>query len=263
MSLPAAPPDARIIYVGHATVLIELNGVQLLTDPILRNRIGVLRRHAQVDFDPAAYRSVEAVLISHLHHDHLDLPSLRRLGQEKRLIAPRGTAGWLRALGFRAVEELQVGETTQVGSVAITATYAVHDPARHRFGRRADACLGYLVQGSHSVYFPGDTDLFPAMAELCSELDLALLPVWGWGPTLGPGHLDPGRAAQALTLLRPRLAVPIHWGVLHPVGLSLFRPGFLTQPPLAFAALAAQLAPDVQVEILPPGGSLTLPKPRR
>ena len=73
-----------------------------------------------------------------------------------------------------------------------------------------------MVAGTASVFFAGDTDLFDEMSGLVPKLDLALLPIWGWGPTIGPGHLDPGRAAEALTLLAPRLAVPIHWGTLRP-----------------------------------------------
>ena len=78
-------------------------------------------------------------------------------------------------------------------------------------GRPADA-LGYVIAGGgRRVYFAGDTELFEEMSEL-RPIDLALLPVWGWGPSLNPGHLDPAGAARALALLRPRVAVPIHWG---------------------------------------------------
>jgi L-ascorbate metabolism protein UlaG (beta-lactamase superfamily) len=253
------PQDsAHITYVGHATVRIEMNGVRLLTDPILRNRVTFLRRDRRAGFAPTLYQDVDAVLISHLHHDHLDLPSLRLLGSDMRMIVPRGAGEWLRSCGFHAVEEIALGATLQVGSVTITATYADHDPFRNRFGRRADECLGYLAEGSHSIYFPGDTDLFPEMETLAPALDVALMPVWGWGPTLGPGHMDPLRAAQALTLLRPRLAIPIHWGVLRPAGFGLLKPAFLSQPPRSFAEHAALLAPKVQVQIIPPGESLTV-----
>jgi len=108
------------------------------------------------------------------------------------------------------------------------------------------------------VYFAGDTDLFPEMANLSDELDVALLPVWGWGPKLGVGHLTPERAAEALTLLWPRVAVPIHWGTLRPLAIGKIASNFLAEPPLAFRKHAAQLAPEVQVEILAPGRSLSL-----
>lgn len=253
---PAAP--TRLTYAGHATVLVEIDGVRLLTDPILRNRVSFLRRHQRTGFDPAAYRQVDAALISHLHLDHLDPPSLRLLGQDTRLIVPRGAGAWLRGQGFRRVTEVRIGEETAVGPVRIHATYADHDAARHRFGWRVDQSLGYRIQGSHTVYFSGDTDLFAGMAELGAGLDVALLPVWGWGPTLGAGHMDPRRAAEALALLQPRLAVPIHWGALRPTGFGLLNPSFLAEPPHTFAAHAAQIAPQVQVQIVPPGGSLAL-----
>ncbi len=96
------------------------------------------------------------------------------------------------------------------------------------------------------------------MAELGTSLDTALLPVWGWGPSLGPGHLDPERAAEALRLLRPRLAVPIHWGTFHPIGMGNGRSTFLHEPPLHFARHAALVAPDVRVEIVQPGSGLVL-----
>jgi L-ascorbate metabolism protein UlaG (beta-lactamase superfamily) len=115
-----------------------------------------------------------------------------------------------------------------------------------------------LIDGSYEIYFAGDTDLFPEMADIGLELDLAFLPVWGWGPNLGKGHMDPFRAAQALEHLRPEVAIPIHWGTYSPVGLELLRPKFLTRPPLDFAEHAARLSPRVAVHILQPGQSIFL-----
>jgi len=91
------------------------------------------------------------------------------------------------------------------------------------------------------------------------RLDVALLPVWGWGPTLGMGHLDPERAALAASLLQPRLCLPIHWGTFYPYGMGRVRPHLLTEPPHAFARHAATIAPEVAVRILPVGGSMALP----
>jgi len=116
------------------------------------------------------------------------------------------------------------------------------------------------VEGAgRRVYFAGDTDLFTEMAALARpRLDLALLPVWGWGPTLGSGHLDPVRAADAAALIHPRAVLPIHWGTLYPVAMHRFRPRPLIDPPHAFAAAVARVAPDVRVEVLAPGGALEL-----
>jgi L-ascorbate metabolism protein UlaG (beta-lactamase superfamily) len=125
-------------------------------------------------------------------------------------------------------------------------------------GRPRTDCLGYVIHGQYSVYFTGDTDLFDGMADIGQRVDVALLPVWGWGPTLGVGHMDPYRAAQALELLQPSLAIPIHWGTYFPSGLSPLLPDFVGQPPYEFARHANRLAPEVQVCVLDPGDALNL-----
>lgn len=245
----------RMQFIGHATALIELDGVRLLTDPVLRGRLAHLRRHARLPAEAHRPR-VDAVLISHLHHDHLDFPSLERLGQDVRLLVPRGAGPLLARRGYRHVEELGVGEAASVGDTRVVATPANHRGFRPPFGPRAE-CLGFLVEGSQRVYFAGDTDLFAAMRDL-RPVDLALLPVWGWGPTLGPGHLDPARAVEALARIRPRLGVPIHWGTLYPFGLGRWSHTFLTRPPREFAALAARRTPEIAVRIVEPGHALEL-----
>lgn len=246
----------HITYVGHATVLIEVGGYRFLTDPVLRSRVAHLRRRGPA-VDPGWATRIDAVLLSHLHLDHFDLPSLRRLARETRLIVPHGAGGLLHRQGFRLVEELRPDQTTVIGGLPVTATHALHSGRRPPLGPTA-AALGFLIGEKRRIYFPGDTDLFPAMVDLGPHLDIALLPVWGWGPSLGPGHLNPERAAEALRLLRPRLAVPIHWGTFHPVGLGYRRPRFLHEPPHRFARHAALVAPEVRVDIVQPGSRLAL-----
>jgi L-ascorbate metabolism protein UlaG (beta-lactamase superfamily) len=241
----------NLTYVGHATVRIEMDGVRFLTDPILRNRVSGIRRQS-VNVDPAWHKDIDAVLISHLHLDHLDLPSLRMLGRDVHLVAPAGTADILHREGFRNIEEVRITDSTFVGEVKVTATYAHHPGNRYPFGKAADS-LGYLIRGSSSVYFAGDTDIFPEMAEYGEDLDLALLPVWGWGPTLRGEHLCPRKAAECLTLLQPRMAVPIHWGTFCPIGMGWLQPRFLTDPPHAFRGHATDLAPGVDVQVVAPG----------
>ena len=108
-----ATSRASIEYVGHATVLVDLAGVRLLTDPLLRNRVTHLRRAAKVD--PGALRGVDAVLISHLHYDHLDMPSLQRLGRELPVVAPKGAGALIkRKAGVTNVTEMRVGEEIQI-----------------------------------------------------------------------------------------------------------------------------------------------------
>ena len=240
----------RIEYVGHSTVLIDLDGVRLLTDPLLRNRVAHLRRAVPVDSRP--HRGLDAVLISHAHYDHLDVPSLEKLGKKTPIVAPRGLGGLLRKRRFEAVLEVEQGETVRIGELAIRVVPAEHKGDRGPFGASA-AAVGYVVTGSSSVYFAGDTDLFDGMREL-GPVDLALIPIWGWGPGLGAGHLDPARAADAVALVLPRVVVPIHWGTYFPIHLGMRRqPGFVKLPPAQFLAALEKAAPDVEARVLAPG----------
>lgn len=265
-SPPGTNPAARLVWIGHSTVLLDLDGARLLTDPVLRGRVSYLRRQVPL-VDPTRYAGVDAVLVSHLHIDHLDLPSLRLLGRETRLVIPRGGGRLLARHGFRCVVEVEAGEEIRVGSLTIRATHAEHPGARVPLGAKAPA-LGYMVAGSFGVYFAGDTGIFDGMAGIGrSTLDVALVPVGGWGPFAPlwerlpvsvPGHLDPRGAAEALRLLRPLIAVPIHWGTYAPLGLGRLMSGSLGKAPEAFRRHAAELAPGVAVCVVSPGEAIPL-----
>jgi L-ascorbate metabolism protein UlaG (beta-lactamase superfamily) len=243
----------RLTWLGHATVLIETAGTRVLTDPVLRRRIGPLVRERPV---PDLPDLLDAVLISHLHHDHLDIPTIRELDREAVLVVPRG-AGRMRAIRRmrREVHELAVGEVVDLGGAAVRAVRAVHDGRRTPLSSCVDA-LGFVLEGRTSVYFAGDTEVFEDMRDIADHLDVALLPVAGWGPRLGPGHMDAAEAAEAARLLRPALAVPIHWGTLRRI---CSRRSAHTSAPTAFAHHVARRAPAVRVKVLDPGESLALP----
>jgi L-ascorbate metabolism protein UlaG (beta-lactamase superfamily) len=244
-----------VAYLGHATVFMELDGTKLLTDPLLRRRVTHLRRASSVEMDTV--REVDAVLISHAHHDHLDLRSLMRLDRSVQVVVPIGLGRLVRRKGFGSVTEVDEGDVATFGSLTVRATHAEHGGKRQP-GRARGPALGYVVEGSRTIYFAGDTALFDGMDGLAVELDVALLPIWGWGPGLGRGlHLDPRGAAEALRLLRPRIAIPIHWGTYRPLHIG---PGarFLREPAEAFVREAAALAPEVDVRVLQPGERLRL-----
>jgi len=250
----------RIHYLGHSTLLIETGGVRILTDPVLRSIIGPLVRSGPPP-TPDDYRDVDVVLISHLHLDHLDLASLRLLEGRQRAFVPRGSASIFKRNRIADdLVEVIPGDAHEFGGVVIRATHASHSGFRPPTGPTAPA-LGFLIETpSVRIYFAGDTDLFPQMSEL-DRPDIALIPVGGWGLTLGKGHLDPVRAAHALRLIRPRLAVPIHWGTFWPRGLGSVRVERRSGGGALFARHAAELAPDVRVVIAQPGERVRLDGP--
>lgn len=242
-------------WLGHATVLIEMDGTRVLTDPLLRKRVGPLVRVVP-PAHPDPLRDVDAVLLSHLHGDHAQPASLRLVTRSGPLIAPRGAADWLRRRGIANVRELGVGDQTEVGALRVEAVSATHEAQRRPLGPSADP-LGFVVRGSQSAYFAGDTDIFEGMGALNGTIDVALLPVWGWGPTLGPGHLDPAGAAHAAALIGPRVAIPIHWGTY-----ALPRPfsgrAATDEPAREFTELAKKEAPGVEIRVLQPGQRTTV-----
>jgi L-ascorbate metabolism protein UlaG (beta-lactamase superfamily) len=240
---PSGEP-LEIVYVGHSTVAIRLDGVTFVTDPLLRRRIGHLVRYA----GPAPAVTADAVLISHAHQDHLDPPSLARLGRQTPLVVPAGVAGLLRRRRFKDLREVRPGDRVPFGPLAVEATAADHDGSRPPTRIHVEA-VGYLLRGSRTVYFAGDTGLFPGMARIGDQgIDVALIPIDGWGPKVGIGHLDPAGAADAVRLLRPRVAVPIHWGTYAPFGRPSREPG-------EAAARFAELVGDV-ARVLAPGERL-------
>jgi L-ascorbate metabolism protein UlaG (beta-lactamase superfamily) len=251
--------SSHITYIGHATVQIDLGNTRVLTDPFLRDRLLFLRRHGNTPaVDPLSDRPVDVVAISHLHYDHADLPSLRQLNAQPLLVVPKGAASFLQRAVGGAVYEMQAGDSLRVGEVEITAIPSKH-PLTNSPSRPITECLGYIFRNSQTVYFAGDTDLFEGMAELgrAYSVDLALLPVSGYTPRVRAGHLTPQTAAQSLRHIQPRMAIPIHWGVLRPLGPHRFwrHMHYLHRPPESFANHAAHLAPQTEVRILQPGQS--------
>ena len=243
-------------FLGHSTLLLEVDDLRILTDPLLRDGLGPVRRQTRAVL-PELFADLDAVFISHGHHDHLDLPSLRAIPGRPTVIVPRGFGRLVARAVPGPVEEVGPGDRLVIDRAHFEVTPAEHSGRREPLGPDGPA-LGCVIRGSRHIYFPGDTDLFAGMAALAGSLDVALLPVGGWGPSLGPGHMDPERAARAAAILQPRLAVPIHWGTFYPAGLRHVRPSPLAAPGPQFAHAVARLAPGVPVRILAPGESTEL-----
>ena len=239
-------------FVGHATVLIEVGGTRILTDPFLRARLGPLERHGPVP-DADAIGDVDVIVISHGHRDHFDPVSLAAVHGRPTVVVPPGLGGLARRSVDGDVREMRIGDRWGIGGLSIEAV-----PARHWISPGAPRAQpqGYLLDAEASgtrIWFAGDTGRFPEMRSLAGNVDVALLPVWTWGPHLGPGHLGPRSAAEVLAEIDAPVAVPIHWGTLYPRRLHRLWRGPLTEPGDRFAAHAARLAPRASVYVLRPG----------
>lgn len=243
--------SVRIQYLGHATCLVEIKGKRVLTDPVFRRRIFHLVRTAPLP-ERESYQDIDLILVSHLHYDHLDLASLRAVGKEPLVCVPEGAGRLLQKSGIAHFRELQVGVAFLAGDLPVRTVFSWHADRRHPLGLQAE-CLGYLIGDEVVVYFPGDTRIFPEMASIAERIDVALMPVWGWGPHLGRMHMSPVQAGQALALLKPKLAIPIHWGTYLPAGLAWLEPAFHTAPPGIFAQAGRQAAPEVEIRLLKVG----------
>ena len=247
----------RIHWLGHATVLLE-DRARILTDPVLTPTLMHLRRRAG-PVPPDLTRRVDAVVVSHLHADHLHLPSLALLDPGTPVLLPRGAAALLRNSRLEPVE-VEVGDVVEVAGATVTVVPAVHDGRRWPWARIRGDAVGYLVTGEATTWFAGDTSLFSGMRDLAG-VDVALLPVGGWGPSLRGHHMDPEDAARALALVDAPLSVPIHYGTFWPRGISWVRNHLFHEPGRSFATHAQRLAPRADVRVIAPGTSTSVELP--
>jgi L-ascorbate metabolism protein UlaG (beta-lactamase superfamily) len=246
----------ELTWVGHATTLIDFDGYRVLTDPLLTKRVAHLRRRRP---EPAADTfDVDLVLLSHIHVDHLHLPSLKRLRPSARVLTPLGSAKLLRRAGFTHVTEITVGDRIESGPVTVEVVPAAHKRGRGPHSRVSADPVGFILDGAgRRVYFPGDTDLFDEMADF-GDIDVALLPIWGWGSTLGEGHLNPQRAATATHLIKPELLVPIHWGTYAPENGRRRLPHWFDTPPTELRTELDAIDELHRLGLVEPGDSLTV-----
>jgi L-ascorbate metabolism protein UlaG (beta-lactamase superfamily) len=246
-----------LTWWGHSTSTWLDGEITVLFDPVLTSRLGHLRR-VRGPVPPPEAAHADLILISHLHADHAHLPSLRLIAPSAVLIAPAGSRRLLTpAAGKRLrLREVEPGDLVEFGGLQISVLAADHDGRRHPGSSHRGPALGYLVEGSRRCWYPGDTGPEFALPE-AGRVDIALVPVGGWGPNLGRGHLDALQAAEAVRRIQPARAVPVHQGTWWPIGLPQRR-DLIDLPAEAFADHVAHLAPTTKVHLLRHGRSVTL-----
>lgn len=220
----------RVVYIGHATLLLEVGTARVMTDPNFDPRLGrILRRVSAPGIPLDGLPPLDAILLTHAHADHLSFTSLDAISESIPLYAPPPIALWLQKLGYSQARSLAPGETVSIGNVTVYAAPARHSGNRYGVDRWRSAANMYLLDdGKSSCFFAGDTALMPNTDDLVKEhlrkkgrrLDLALLPIghapW-WKPGFRRGHLSSDDALELFTRLEARYFIPYHWGTFHHV----------------------------------------------
>ena len=230
---PGPPPPRRlplgalrVTFVNHATVLLQAFGMNILTDPIWSKRCSPLETIGPARVRPPGIRfedlpPIDAVLLSHDHYDHMDVPTLRRLERafpQARIYAGLGNAAFLRGQHVRHVYDLDWWQEVRFGRATFIGVPAQHFSNRGFCDRNGTLFLGYVVRGAAgSVYFAGDTGYAPHFAEIrrrLGPLRLAVLPIGAYKPEwfMAPMHLSPAQALQAQADLGAPLAMGMHFG---------------------------------------------------
>lgn len=258
----------RITYIGHATLLLELAGVRILTDPNFDPHLGrILPRVAPPGVKLEDLGQLDAILLTHAHADHLSFDSLDALPRDIPLFAPPAVQRWLAQKGYAHAVALAPDAQATIGAVTIHAASATHKGNRYGYDRwRAETNMYLLDAGAHTAFFAGDTGLTPHTHRLVErhlhererELDLAMLPIghapW-WKPGFRKGHLTSDDALTLFETLRARMLVPYHWGTFNHVTSGAFD---------AIERLRARLPEHPRadaVRILEPGQMLDVTKP--
>ena len=237
------------VFIGHSTVLVRLDGRNFLTDPFYLKRLYVLKRHKPPGVPFQNLPPLDFILVSHGHLDHMDLNTLKLFPRDLPVVLPAKLEKYLKDLGFTDVRSLGWGERTRIGSHLITALPANHFPGRSLCETQSMP-QSYVVQGTKTVYFAGDSGLTRDFREIGANfsIDLALLPIGNYRPSLFRRfHMSPEDALEAMAMLGARRMIPIHWGAFR---LSLEG---LEEPPRRFLHLLKERRINPKAILLQPG----------
>jgi L-ascorbate metabolism protein UlaG (beta-lactamase superfamily) len=210
--------STAVTWVGHATYVLRVGGLTVLTDPVWSHRIpGVRPRLTGPGVAWDDLPRVDAVVISHNHYDHLDAPTIRRLPADTPILVPAGLGRWFRRRGFTDVTELDWGESAEIDGVRFDFVPAHHWSRRTPFDTCRSLWGGWIITAEHRLYFAGDTGYgfrFRDIGRSHPDIDLALMPVGAYQPRwfMHGAHVDPDEAVRACEDAGARRMAPMHWG---------------------------------------------------
>ncbi|MEJ2060157.1 MAG: MBL fold metallo-hydrolase [Gammaproteobacteria bacterium] len=257
-ALRGAPADT-LTWIGHATFLIQLGGKTALTDPVMSDHIVTVPRNVPPGLGWAALPKPDVVLITHNHRDHMDAPTLKRLGPDPIYVVPQGLGRWFKRAGLPRVVEMAWWQREEIEGLDITFVPAQHWSRRGLFDLNVSWWGGYVLEHDGlRVYHSGDTgwfDGFAQIAERCGEIHAAMLPIGAYAPRwfMHNQHIDPEEAVRAFATLGATRFVAMHWGTFKLSDEDLLEPPRLLRTAWEYAGL-----PDERLNIPAIGETLLL-----
>jgi L-ascorbate metabolism protein UlaG (beta-lactamase superfamily) len=213
-----SPAQLALTWIGHATFLVQLSGRNILTDPIFSPKLAFIPRNAPPGVARADLPNVHIVVVTHNHRDHMDAPSLRRLGPEPVYVVPRGLAAWFKGAGFPRTVEMDWWEERDIEGVKVTFVPSQHWSRRGLLDENETLWGGYVLERDGArVYHSGDTAWFDGFADIgerVGPIDAAMLPIGAYAPRwfMRTQHIDPHEAVRAFEALGARRFIAMHWG---------------------------------------------------
>ncbi|MGB9736156.1 MAG: MBL fold metallo-hydrolase [bacterium] len=247
--------DDHIVFGGHSTVFIKMDKAIMLTDPNLSPWVWTLKRKTKPGLNQKQLESVNMVLVSHGHYDHLDLPTVKRLNRDAVIIVPKGLERYFTRNGFKDVRTLTWWEQTTVHNTRIIAVPANHFKGRHPLV--SSLYQGYVIDGKYQIYFAGDTGWFDGLRDIGDifRLNIAMLPIGAYKPWAILGHhMTPEDCVNAMQVIKAQYVIPIHWGTFK---LSFER---MDEPVERLLSAAKRAGVERSIRILKPGDKIVIPE---
>ncbi|NEY99370.1 MBL fold metallo-hydrolase [Heyndrickxia shackletonii] len=209
--------DTTITWIGHSSFLIQMNGLNIVTDIVWAKRMGFDIRLAEPGLNPEQMPEMDVVLISHSHYDHLDIPSLRKLKGNPVFLAPVGLKNYLERRKFSPVKEFNWWDSTTIKNVTFTFVPSKHWTKRTLTDTNTSHWGGWVLEGrGKTIYFAGDSGYFDGFKEIGKKfkIDYALIPIGAYEPEwfMSAQHINPEEAVQVFLDVQAKVFIPMHYG---------------------------------------------------